>query len=559
MALKLAIVGAGMGGLTLAAALRQRGIEARIYEQAKGFVRLGAGIQMSPNAMRVLRGIGLEPRIRATAFQPRSWTNRDWDSGKLTNELPLGAEAEAKYGAPYLLMHRGDLHEALVSRVPADQIALDKKLVDLDWRSGGVTLRFADGSKRRGRRGGRRRRHPFAGARSLARRRRQTNTTGRVAYRTTFPAALLQGYAIDQCCKWWGPDRHIVIYYVTANRDEVYFVTSVPEPEFTVESWSATGDLGTAARSLRRLPRAGPARRARLPERAQMGDRRPRSPAPLGRRPDGAARRRRASDDAIHGAGRGDRDGGRGRAQPLHRGAAKRHPGGVCALRQGAPRAHRAHPGHLAAEHLHAPADQPGLGLRLRRLERAAARIRLNPERLSALGKLIRCSRVMRRMDPQRIIELLSRIAFASASVVLMAMSFGLVVYGGVEVITGLWSSWADGGAALLAAIGYVVIAMAVFDVAKYFVEEEVIRGREMRNAAEARRSLTKFISTISIAVFIEGLVLVFRVSKESISDILYPTALLITAIVIVVGLGGYQRLSAEVEQKVEKGSGKAK
>jgi len=140
-----------------------------------------------------------------------------------------------------------------------------------------------------------------------------------------------------------------------------------------------------------------------------------------------------------------------------------------------------------------------------------------------------------------------------------MAMSFGLVVYGGAEVITGLSSSWADGGAALLAAIGYVVIAMAVFDVAKYFVEEEVIRGREMRNAAEARRSLTKFISTISIAVFIEGLVLVFRVSKESISDILYPTALLITAIVIVVGLGGYQRLSAEVEQKVEKERSKAK
>ena len=71
----------------------------------------------------------------------------------------------------------------------------------------------------------------------------KANFTGRVAYRTTFPAALLEGFAIDQCCKWWGPDRHIVIYYVTANRDEVYFVTSVPEPEFAVESWSATGDL----------------------------------------------------------------------------------------------------------------------------------------------------------------------------------------------------------------------------------------------------------------------------------------------------------------------------
>ena len=73
----------------------------------------------------------------------------------------------------------------------------------------------------------------------------QPNFTGRVAYRTTFPAALLDGYELDDSCKWWGPDRHIVIYYVTARRDEVYFVTSVPEPEFTVESWSATGDLQT--------------------------------------------------------------------------------------------------------------------------------------------------------------------------------------------------------------------------------------------------------------------------------------------------------------------------
>ena len=214
MAPSLAIIGAGMGGLTLAEALNQRRIVAQIYEQAPRFVRLGAGIQMSPNAMRVLRGIGLEPRIRATAFQPRSWTNRDWDTGHLTNELPLGADAESKYGAPYLLMHRGDLHEALVSRVPPTQIALDKKLTDLDWRSGGVTLRFADGSRAHA--------DAVVAADGIHSRVRElwlsaetTNATGRVAYRTTFPAALLDGFAIDQCCKWWGPDRHIVIYYVT--------------------------------------------------------------------------------------------------------------------------------------------------------------------------------------------------------------------------------------------------------------------------------------------------------------------------------------------------------
>ena len=154
-------------------------------------------------------------------------------------------------------------------------------------------------------------------------------------------------------------------------------------------------------------------------------------------------------------------------------------------------------------------------------------------------------------MELGRLMEWLSRLAFAVASVVLMAMSLGLVIYGGVDVLRGLSASWNDASTALLAAIGYVVIAMAVFDVAKYFVQEEVIRGREMRNAAEARRSLTKFISTIAIAVFIEGLVTVFQVSKSNVSEMLYPTALLLTAIVIVIGLGVYQRLSADVEQKV--------
>src|SRR6185436_20833003 len=147
-------------------------------------------------------------------------------------------------------------------------------------------------------------------------------------------------------------------------------------------------------------------------------------------------------------------------------------------------------------------------------------------------------------MDPRSIIEALSRLAFACASIVLMAMSFGLVIYGGIEVAVGIGTSREDGSTALLSAIGYVVIAMAVFDVAKYFVEEEVIRGREMRNATEARRSLTKFVSTIAIAVFIEALVLVFRQGGQDVALILYPAAILVTGILIILGLGVYQRLS---------------
>jgi hypothetical protein len=155
-------------------------------------------------------------------------------------------------------------------------------------------------------------------------------------------------------------------------------------------------------------------------------------------------------------------------------------------------------------------------------------------------------------MNAEKIMEGLSRFAFATASLVLMALSFALVIYGVVEVASVGISSWKDAGGTVLAAIGYVVIAIAVFDLAKYFIEEEVIRGRELREAAEARRSLTKFVSTIAIAVFIEGLVITFQASKDDLPSMLYPTALLLTAILIVVGLGVFQRLSAEVESKLD-------
>ena len=135
---------------------------------------------------------------------------------------------------------------------------------------------------------------------------------------------------------------------------------------------------------------------------------------------------------------------------------------------------------------------------------------------------------------------------------VLTLIALALSVYSAALI----WMRCAGRGAkpapALLESIGYVVIAVAVFDVAKYFMEEEVIRGREMRLASEARRSLTKFISTIAIAVFIEGLVMVFRQGGQDIALILYPAAILFTGILIILGLGLYQRLSADVERQVE-------
>jgi 6-hydroxynicotinate 3-monooxygenase len=229
--LSVAIIGAGMGGLATAAALQRTGINAAVYEQAPKFTRLGAGIQIGCNAMKVMREFGLEPVLRAQAFYPRSWNNKEFDTGEVRFDMIFGESAEQCWGAPYLLGHRGDLHAALASAVLPEAIHLDHKLIGFEsLADGGVKLRFANGKvieadaviAADGV-------HSFVKDTLFGR--DEPKFTGRIAYRTVFPAALLNGFEIDDCTKWWGPDR------------EVYFVTSQPEPEFTVESWSAMGDM----------------------------------------------------------------------------------------------------------------------------------------------------------------------------------------------------------------------------------------------------------------------------------------------------------------------------
>jgi salicylate hydroxylase/6-hydroxynicotinate 3-monooxygenase len=239
---EIAVIGAGIGGLAVAGLLARQGANVTVYEQAAGFERLGAGIQMSPNAMHVLRALGLEPLLRQLAFQPPAWTHRVWDTGEHLADLTFGAEAERRYGAPYLLLHRGDLHGAILSAVPTSLIRFGKKLLHITAGASAVELVFADGSRVTA--------DGVVGADGVHSRVREILLgperpifTGRVAHRTVFPAALLGDFAVDTCTKWWGPDRHIVVYPVNPRRDEIYFVTSVPDPNWDIESWSQRGEM----------------------------------------------------------------------------------------------------------------------------------------------------------------------------------------------------------------------------------------------------------------------------------------------------------------------------
>jgi salicylate hydroxylase/6-hydroxynicotinate 3-monooxygenase len=241
----IAIIGAGIGGLAAGVFLSRLGFEVKIYEQAARFARVGAGIQQTPNALRIHRRLGTEQRMREVAFAAPAGVSREWDTGKVTNELELGEAIERRYGTPYLFLHRADLHAIIESVLPPGIVAFGRKLTGLEQDAQHVTLAFADGTRASA--------HGVIGAdgvhsvvRSWMLGPEKPRFTGRVAYRTTYPARLLGERRITPVrTKWWGPDRHVVIYYVTRNLDEIYFVTSQPEQAgwMTPESWSQKGDL----------------------------------------------------------------------------------------------------------------------------------------------------------------------------------------------------------------------------------------------------------------------------------------------------------------------------
>ena len=236
----VAIIGAGIGGLAAAACLMRIGLRVDVYEQAAQFAAVGAGIQLTANAMKALGGLGLIERLCSRGFVPATFHSRDWDTGTITNVLVMGELLERRYGAPDLMIHRAELHGALAALVPRDCIHLCKKLTAIEQNEDGATLTFADSS-----RVGASLVIGADGVHSVVREAlfgaERPHFTGRVGYRATYPTALLGGTAVDVRAKWWGPDRHVVHYFTSPGGAEIYFIAVTPEPDFQVESWSMQG------------------------------------------------------------------------------------------------------------------------------------------------------------------------------------------------------------------------------------------------------------------------------------------------------------------------------
>ena len=129
--LTIAVIGAGIGGLTAAVALRQAGFDVNVYEQAPELTEVGGGINMGPNATRILYRLGLGNALDLEAVRPVSTHQRRWQDGRMLQRAPLNPRCEELYGAPHLTVHRADLLSIIASGFPAERIHLGHRLVGL--------------------------------------------------------------------------------------------------------------------------------------------------------------------------------------------------------------------------------------------------------------------------------------------------------------------------------------------------------------------------------------------------------------------------------------------
>jgi salicylate hydroxylase len=239
---RIAIIGAGIGGLTLALALRQRGLEVDIYEQATQLTEIGAAIALSANGTRELERLGCLDALTAVSTEPTELIYRGWSSDERIAAFPvrLDGSYQQRFGAPYFGIHRADLQKILGSAHGADRLKLGHRLSSLTEGTDGIDLRFenglqvtvdvvigADGVRSAVRR-------YVAGEAAM----RYSRTS---AFRGIVPIEALPTLPDPEAIQFWmGPNAHLLHYAIGGERKAVNYFAVVEGPDIWPNPHGAT-------------------------------------------------------------------------------------------------------------------------------------------------------------------------------------------------------------------------------------------------------------------------------------------------------------------------------
>ncbi len=254
----IAIAGGGIAGLTAALALVRRGFAVTILEQADALEELGAGLQVSPNAWHVLDGLGLAAPLTAASAAPEAVRIRSGRDGTTLTRMPLGRQAESRWGAPYRVIHRADLQSILAEAVTeaGAELRLGSRIAELSCAPTAVEVTLDDGHRMGF--------DALVGADGLRSRVRELiigagapRLSGKVAWRTTLAARDL-GIELDpgETGLWLGRDSHLVHYAVRGG--EELNIIAVVTSDWQAPGWSAPGEPAEIEAAFKAWP--GPAR-----------------------------------------------------------------------------------------------------------------------------------------------------------------------------------------------------------------------------------------------------------------------------------------------------------
>lgn len=243
-ALRIGICGGGISGFSASITLRKMGHEVEVFEQTPQFNRVGADINLTPNAVFALDQLGIGEYVRETAARPTHRISRDGLTGEETSRLQMSDAAEKKYGAPQLTIHRADLLKALQDGLPSERIHLGRSCTGVELGSDEATIRFADGTSRSfdlviGADG------IHSAVRTALFGQDDPKFTGILSYRAVFPREKGEGLRdLDAFTKWWGEisEKQIVTFPLTGGK-EIFVFATTKQDGWSEEGWTLPGDV----------------------------------------------------------------------------------------------------------------------------------------------------------------------------------------------------------------------------------------------------------------------------------------------------------------------------